>query len=348
MLSLFAVLALVVQTDTTTYADQATADLIFQARQRHEYQDRLVQDYTALVRTRIDAGFGRSRFARIPPILAHETAARITWALPNDLKVSILGQRAVSVFNEGDVDAAFDSPWFIPRSLGDSIRFVDDELPATAALHPLAANADASYRYAIHDSVTLVLPGRTVHAVGVRIEPKGALGPSLIAGDLWLDAQTAEIVRMMFVYVGEFLWETPDEGTAEDSSQVRNGNTWATRIVKLEADLEYALYESRYWMPYRQLLQLTISIPWFINVTIPVRFVTTFDDYEVNTSVGPVFEVSPLEEDSLVPGADGRGPSRRARRCPRGLEECDSAETGVFRVGRNEGGRWVRIASRKP
>ena len=155
MVSLFAVLALAVQTDTTTYADEATEALIFQARQRHEYQDRLVQDYTALVRTRIDAGFGRSRFARIPPILAHETAARITWALPNDLKVDILGERAVSVFDEGEVDAAFDSPWFIPRSLGDSIRFVDDELPATAALHPLASDAAASYRYAIHDSVTL-------------------------------------------------------------------------------------------------------------------------------------------------------------------------------------------------
>ena len=49
-------------------------------------------------------------------------------------------------------------------------------------------------------------------------------------------------------------------------------------------------------MPYRQLLQLTVTVPWFVNVTIPVRFVTTFSDYEVNTSVQPVFEVAPLDE----------------------------------------------------
>jgi hypothetical protein len=165
------------------------------------------------------------------------------------------------------------------------------------------------------------------------VEPKDALGPSLIAGDLWLDNQTAEIVRLMFVYVGDFLWETPDEGTSADTADVRNANKWANRIVKLEADLEYALYESRYWMPYRQLLQLTVSIPWFLNITVPVRFLTTFDDYEVNTSRMPVFEVAPLDEASTR--------SRRARRCPGNLESCERDETGSFLVGRHEnGGRW--------
>lgn len=333
---LLAVLALIVQTDTSTYADAATEELIHQARQRHEYQDRLVRDYTALVRTRIDAGFGRSRFARIPPILAHETAARVTWALPNDLKVDILGARGVTVFDPEEVDAAFDSPWFIPRSLGDSIRFVDDELPATAALHPLAPGAERSYRFAIHDSVSLILPGRTVNAVAVRVEPKGDLGPSLIAGDIWLDAQTAEIVRMMFVYVGEFLWDTPTDGTPEDSADVRTGNVWASRVLKLEADLEYALYETRYWMPYRQLLQLTVSIPWFLNLTVPVRFLTTFSDYEVNTSRLPRFEVAPITEEEL----DGRT-NRKQRRCPGGEDGCDRDQTGSFLVGRHEGGgRW--------
>ena len=350
-----ALLAIAQDPDTTTYADAATEALIVQGRGRHAYQDSLVRDYSASVTSRIDVGFGRSRFARIPPIVAHETAARITWSLPNDLKVEVLGQRAVTAFPEGlgddeddDVSAEFDRPWFIPRSLGDSIRMVGDELPSTAALHPLAPGAERFYRYAIVDSFTISVPGRTVRAVGVRVEPK-ELGPSLIAGDMWFDQETLEVVRMTFVFVGQYHWVEPDDPTPEDSSEARRRNRWAQRIVKLEADLEYALYNRLYWMPYRQLLQVTVDIPWFVNLKIPIRFLTTFDDYAVNQSVLPRFEVSldsVLEEDDE---GVSRGRMRRQRRCPqmdhplpsgRPPVRCDS-KTGYSQGGRSEtGGRW--------
>ncbi len=112
--------------DTVTFADAATEAFIVQAQGRHAYQDSLVRDYSATVRTRIDAGFGPSRFARVRPIMAHETAANISWSLPNNLKVDVLGERAVSPFPNADIQAEFDRPWFIPRSLGDSIRMLDD------------------------------------------------------------------------------------------------------------------------------------------------------------------------------------------------------------------------------
>ena len=82
--------------DTSQFADDQTARLIEQARVRHRIQDTLVHDYQANVRTRVDAGLGRSRFARIRPLAAIETAARITWARPNDLKVQVLGARSAS------------------------------------------------------------------------------------------------------------------------------------------------------------------------------------------------------------------------------------------------------------
>ncbi len=237
--------ALVQSTDTTTFADAATEALIVQARLRHAYQDSLVRDYSAMVRTRIDVGFGRSRFARVLPILAHETAARISWSLPNDLKVDVLGQRAASALPSADIEAEFDRPWFIPRSLGDSIRMVDDELPTTAALHPLAPGAEAFYRYAITDSLIITVPGRTVRSVGVRVEPK-VLGPSLIAGNVWFDADTYEVVRLTFVFVGQYTWVSPDGSSAEDSAGARRGNVWAQRIAKLEADLEFRSADRRW------------------------------------------------------------------------------------------------------
>ena len=335
-------LAVLVQsTDTTTFADAATEALIVQARHRYAYQDSLVRDYAATVRTRIDVGFGRSRFARVSPILAHETAARISWSLPNNLKVDVLGQRVASALPIEGFDVEFDRPWFIPRSLGDSIRMVDDELPTAAALHPLAPGAEAFYRYAITDSLTITVPGRTVRAVGVRVEPK-VLGPSLIAGDVWFDADTYEIVRLTFVFVGQYTWVSPDGSSAEDSAGARRENVWAQRIAKLEADLEYALYDRLYWMPYRQLLQLTVDIPWFLNLKVPIRFITTFSEYEVNQSVLPVFEVS---LDSVLEEADvgERWRHRRGMRCPEGARSavrCNS-DTGYVHAGPlPQGGQW--------
>src|SRR5712692_622863 len=135
--------------DSTTYADQATARLIAVARRRHSEQDTLVRDYQALVRTRVDAGVGRSRFARILPIVAVETAARVTWARPNDLIIRVLGTRSASSLGGVNAEGTFNRPWFAPRGLGDSIRFVENDLPNNAALHPLAPGAEAFYRYAI-------------------------------------------------------------------------------------------------------------------------------------------------------------------------------------------------------
>ncbi len=327
--------------DTVTFADAATEAFIVQAQGRHAYLDSLIRDYSATVLTRIDVGFGRSRFARVPPIMAHETAANITWSLPNNLKVDVLGERAASPFPNADIEAEFDRPWFIPRSLGDSIRMVDDEIPTTAALHPLAPGAEQFYRYAITDSLTMVLPGRTVHAVGVRVEPK-ELGPSLIAGNMWFDSDTYEVVRLTFVFIGNYTWVSPDGPTADDSSTARRGNVWAQRVAKLEADLEYALYDRLYWMPYRQLLQLTVDIPWFLNLKIPVRFLTTFSEYEVNQSVLPMFEVA---LDSTLEGADvgERWRRRRGMRCRDGARSAVrcNAETGYVHAGpRPDGGQW--------
>ena len=334
--------------DTTTYSDADTETLIVQARGRHAYHDSLIRDYSARVVTRIDVGFGKSRFARVPPIVAHETAAQIRWSLPNNLKVDVVGQRAVSIFPDEDIDAEFDRPWFIPRSLGDSIRMVDDEIPTTAALHPLARGAEQFYRYAIIDSLTLVIPGRTVRAINVRVEPK-VLGPSLIAGNMWFDDQTLEVVRLTFIFLGQHTWVAPDDPTPEDSAAARRDNTWAQRIVKLEADLEYALYDRLYWMPYRQLLQLTLEIPWFINAKVPIRFLTTFSEYDVNTSILPLFEVDldsvPVEDDE-----DRRRRRRNARiQDGRNCSSRDSAgvymgcdeDQGYSRAGSaSNGGRW--------
>jgi hypothetical protein len=324
--------------DTSTYKDGQTARLIAQARARHRIQDTLVHDYEALVRTRVDAGFGRSRFARILPIVAMETAAQVTWAQPNDLRVRVVGVRSASAIRGAKVEGTFSNPWFVPRGFGDSIRFLDEGIPDTPALHPLAPGSEAYYRYAIFDSVTMEIPGRRVRAVGIRVEPKRS-GPSLVAGNLWLDAETAEIVRLTLTFLGEYLWSEPDTSTAADSAKARKENSQASRILRIDAELEYALHESRFWMPYRQLVTLTVDIPWFISARIPVRFITDFSDYRINTGVVPHFTVALQLEDSTRSAARCRRRSADTL-CSRNRSDRGRDKTGYTRSELWKGGRW--------
>lgn len=308
------------QQDTATFRDAATADLYARARVRHIVQDSVVRDYRAIVETRMEARAGRSRFAGLNTLLAHESRARVTWRQPNDLKVEVLGARSRApvlrmlrafgadisdeVQEELRQDLVPERPWFIPRSLGDSIRVMG--VPETAVLHPLADGAEDYYRFAITDSVQLVLPNRTVRAVKMAVRPK-SFGPALVSGDMWLDMDTGDVVRLMVIFIGEYLWDDPEDGTPQDSAEKRRENRQVAKYLSVEADVEYALVDNLYWMPRRQLLALTADIPWILDITIPARAMVTFSEYEVNTSP-PLEFVVPL--DSI----EGQTEVRRARR----------------------------------
>jgi hypothetical protein len=345
------------QAETTTFADGATAELYARARVRHVRQDSLVRDYQAVVHTRMDVTAGRSRFGRQTALVAHETVASVTWRAPNDLRVRVLGARSAApvlrmmvglnpeLDDELDDDVReelrqevwFDRPWFIPRSLGDSIRLMG--VPDRAALHPLAADATEYYRFAITDSVSLSVPGRVVRAIKMSVKPK-ELGASLVAGDMWIDRETGDVVRLMIVFIGRYLWEEPDGTSPQDSTAALKENEWANRMLSVEADIEYALVRQRYWLPHRQLLAITAEIPWFVNAAIPARAVSTFSDYQVNTSPDLSF-VLQVEDDRT------ESPPRTRIVAKVGDRYSDDASTheeryknGYYRAGRWSDGRW--------
>jgi hypothetical protein len=299
-----------------TYADSATAALIARAQARHRQQDAAVHDYQAILRTRLDAEFGRGAFARFVPLAVEERESRLSWQAPNDVKVVTLGRRYRTAFRNGDVNSSWTRPWFVPRFLGDSIRLLSsDGFPSRAAVHPLSAGAAAYYRYAIDDSMQLVLPGRTVRAVGVRVTPIRA-DASLIAGELWVDAATAETVRLTMVFVGRRLWDDDSIGpTRRDTARAERRDELANRILRVSADLEYGLYDRRFWLPFRQEVTLDVRLPWFENLMIPIHFITTFRDVQVNTGVPIAFAAPPTDAAAAGGGGDGGGSDSTRRWC---------------------------------
>ena len=322
------------QTDSAAYASPATRRLVERAVTRRQQADTAVRDYRAQIRYRVSASLGKRRWARTPTIGVEEQDALVHWQLPNDLRVDILGRRSKMRSEEGDFRTIFARPWFVPRSVGDSLRIFSDDFPATGALHPLATGGDRFYRYALIDSARIAQPGMdALRLYLIEVVPR-RVAPALVTGRVWVDSASAEVVRMTFRYVGTQLYTRPGVDGV-DSTSARRINRIANRIVTIDADLEYSLQDGRYWMPYRQVISGVIDVPIITDAVVSFEAVTTFDDYEVNTGRPVEFR---LPETLAYASDSAQHEALRARRDS--LREMRSGEVPDSLLPRDWAGRW--------
>ena len=279
------------------FATPLTRLIVERAMARHRAQDSAVTDYRARIRYRLSASIGRRRWAQIPVTAVEEQEALVEWQLPNDLRVDVVGRRFRTRNPDWDFSSVFYRPWFVPRGVGDSVRLFSDNFPATGALHPLASTGPDWYSYALRDSVTVATPGgQPVRIYVVEIVPRRT-GPALLAGRMWIDAKSSEVVRLTFRYVGTGLFVRSRPGRRSEAS-ARRLNTIGNRILSVDADLEYALQDGRFWMPYRQSIAGRVQLPILDDVVIPFEAVTTFSDYELNSG-RPIAFTLPLPDTTL-------------------------------------------------
>lgn len=340
-LSCIALLQRVSPSDTTTYADRATQQLVARAMARHSEQDSTVKDYQAKLRYRVSFGFSKRKWGDPLPVAVEEQDATISWQLPNDLRVDMLGRRSASQLQGVDLATTFSHPWFVPRTLGDSLRiFGASQTPSRAAPHPLASGADRFYRYAAGDSVIITSGAHRVTIRSITVVPKYFDG-AYVAGLLWVDVSTGDVARFTFRFVGTELWSEPDGSTPQDSAAALKASKFVSRILELNADLEFSLQENRYWMPYRQVISGRVSMPFGIDFGVPFEAKTTFDDYTINSGVRVAFD-APFPRDSGPRGRNrgtviDRGDGRRGAP-PAGVPDSvrrrrDSLRTAVDSTG---------------
>ena len=330
--------------DTTTSADRATQQLVARAMARHLEQDSTVRDYTAKLRYRVSFGFARRKWGDPLPVAVEEQDAMISWQRPNDLRVDMLGRRSVSQLQGIDLASTFSHPWFVPRTLGDSLRiFGANQTPSRAAPHPLARGADRFYRYAAGDSVIITNASRRVTIQSVTITPKYADG-AYVAGRLWLDVSTGDVVRFTFRFVGMQLWvDTSDVRNPKDSTAAVRVSNLISQILELNADLEFSLQDNTHWMPYRQVIAGKVSMPFGIDFAVPFEAKTTFDDYTVNSGKKVVFDAAfPRDTNAhgrnggriITGGRGGRPPAPlpvRSDSAQRRIDSLRRADTSAFR-----------------
>ena len=295
---------------------------------RRRVADSAVLDYRARIHYRLTFGVGRRRWARVPTSAVEEQVADIQWQRPNDLRIDVRGRRSRSRSEDLELSSVWDRPWFVPRSVDDSVRIFSDEFPATGALHPLAAAAPAWYHYTLGEALS-VTPGAggTLRLFQVQVTPRRK-GLALIAGEMWIDSASAEVVRLSFRYVGTGLWVLPEGEKRSDTASARRINSIANQLVSVDADLEYGLQDRRYWMPFRQVISGRVRIPLVSDLVIPFRAVTTFDDFEINTGRPIAFELplGPDHPDSVEARREARDSLRRRDRAADSLRSWDYAD----------------------
>ena len=229
---------------------------------RRRTSDSAVANYQATIRYRLTVAVGRSAWSRAPATAVEEQVARVQWQQPNDLRIDVIGRRLRSRRRDLELSSIWARPWFVPRGVDDSVRIFSSRFPATGALHPLASTGPAWYRYALTGDLTVAQAGGgTLRLFRVQVTPRRT-GPALIAGQVWIDSASAEVVRLTFRYLGTALWVRPEDGPqGPDSAKARRLNSMVNRVVSVDADLEYGLQGGRFWMPYRQVVAGRVRIP---------------------------------------------------------------------------------------
>src|SRR5437660_303533 len=182
-----------------------------------------------------------------PPRLvkADQLELEVYWRAPASSKQRVIGWRDQTQLPT-DINYHRDHLGIIQNNFGAAMRLGEgDEVRDVP--HPLSPAGPDIYDFALGDTTTIMLPEREVRVVTLRVRPKD-FGLPRIVGTLYLDAETADLVRMAF----NFTPRSYLDAELEDVSIV----------------LDNALWERRYWLPYRQEIEIRRRATWR---DVPVR-----------------------------------------------------------------------------
>jgi hypothetical protein len=268
---------------TQSWNDSAAMALVARAiaRRSQAAQDTALHDYRARAH-----GFvfflGQLGEGGSPPrlIKADQLELEVYWKAPRLSKQRIVGWRDRAEVPT-DISYHVDHLGIVQNNFGPVIRLGDgDEVRDVP--HPLSTGAPARYEYALGDTTTIHLAQRAVRVATLAVRPRATYSVA-IAGTLFLDVESADLVRMAFSF-------TPMSYVDRELEDVS--------IV-----LENSLWEGRFWLPYRQEVEIRRRATW---LDIPVRGIIRarwdVDAYQFNVGLealafaGPEIVAAPRDE----------------------------------------------------
>src|SRR5947208_15692035 len=218
-------------------------------RRAHAASDTALRDYKAQAHGFLfflgQFGEGLTEPPRL--VKADQLELEVYWKAPELSKQRIIGWRDRAELPT-DINYHRDHLGIVQNNFGSAIRLGEgDEVRDVP--HPLAPGGGGIdlYDFALGDTTTIVLPQRAVRVAALRVRPK-SFNTAAIVGTLYVDLESAELVRMAF----NFTPKSYLDAQLEDVSIV----------------LDNALWEGRFWLPYRQEIEIRRRATW---LDIPAR-----------------------------------------------------------------------------
>lgn len=242
----------------SAFEDARARELLARARAARLQQDSAIVSYDAMAQTRFSFAVRMTAIGRERLVIRHENATRVRWQRDAGLHIQpVAGRSTLPVVHGARVMSTPTTDPPIPYYPGKetlmlmSNHKVREDATEDEIVHPIARGAEAYYRYATGDSIAIRLPdGREVRLIELRFRARRPHW-RLVVGSVWIDEQSAQIVRGAFrLAVPIQLWEILDvEGEAEEIPRavrpmLRSASGSITAVL-----IEHGLYEGLYWLP---------------------------------------------------------------------------------------------------
>lgn len=206
-------------------------------------------------------------------VKADQLAVRVYWKAPGLTRQHILGRRDDRRMPT-NIRYHLDHLAIIQENFGDVIRIGDGD-EVSSVLHPLAPGAAARYEFLLADSITVAFADGPdpVRVYEVQVRPRDPGQPGFV-GTLYLDRETAAVVRMNFTF-------TPASYVDRQLDYIR-------------VSLENALWDGRYWLPDRQTVEIRRKLPFFdLPVGSVIRGRWEIGEYDFEVDLPDAFFLGP-------------------------------------------------------
>jgi len=270
--------------DTTTdtrgdWNDARVRELMARAHasRRGIIDDEELRSYRALTQGHIyffvDPEEGERSLIRVDQV-----AVDLLWKAPDIVRQQVVGERSEVRLPVRDFRYYLDRLTLVQYGFGDEIQ-VGSGMDVAGVPHPLAVatleGEDRIYDYRIVDAVELTLAGRAdpIRLLEVEVRPVDPQEPRAL-GTLLLDEGDGSLVRMELGFTA--------------ASYVDR------RTDRITVEVDYGLWEGRYWLPNRQVIDVRREVPDLdLGVGTVIRTVLRVGNYELNADLPPDIEFWP-------------------------------------------------------
>ena len=196
-------------------------------------------------------------------VRADQVALRVIWQAPENVSQTIVGRRSGQNMPTR-IRYHVDHLAITVGNFGNSIRLGEGD-EVRGVRHPIWRGAPRYYEYRLADSTEIRFSGGRARVYEVEVRPVNFDRPGVI-GTLYIDRDTWAIARMSFTFTPVSYLDP--------------------RLTGLDVDIENALWDGRYWLPVRQVVEVRRSSLWLsYPISATIRTEHRIGPYRINQSL---------------------------------------------------------------